>query len=35
MKLTDIKSDFILDSDAETDVIHLHYDDITDGIYLL
>jgi hypothetical protein len=33
MKLTDMKSDFILDSDTETDVIHFHYDDITDGMF--
>lgn len=33
MKLTDMKSDFILDSDTETDAIHFHYDDITNGMF--
>lgn len=33
MKLTDIKSDFILDSDTETDAIHLHFEDITNSMF--
>lgn len=32
MNLTDLKTDFILDSDADNDSIHLHYEDITNGI---
>lgn len=33
MKLNDIKSDFAFDSDTETEVIHLHYDDIANGMF--
>lgn len=32
MNLTDLKTDFILDSDTDNDSIHLHYEDITNGI---
>lgn len=33
MKLNDIKPNFILDSDTKAEVIHLHYDDISNGMF--
>lgn len=33
MKLTDMKSDFFLDSDTETDIINLCYEDIANGTF--
>lgn len=33
MKLIDMKPDFILDSDTETEVIHMHYEEISNGMF--
>lgn len=33
VKLNDMKSDFILDSDTETEVIYLHHEEISNGMF--